>query len=171
MNDEVGSLLPSALALGSAGLIALFLGLTRGWMENAPSLMRSAVRTALITVLVQATHFAEELVTGFHERFPALFGLAPMPLRFFVAFNVAWLAIWGLAVWGLAARRRAALFPLWFLGIAGVVNGFAHPSLSVFAGGYFPGLLTSPAIGVLGFLLLRRLLRVTQSGPSSAGPA
>lgn len=110
---------------------------------------------------------AEELVTGFHERFPALFGLPPMPLGFFVPFNLAWIIIWSLCVWGLAARRRAALFPLWFLGIGCIANGVAHPSFSALTGGYFPGLVTSPVVGVLGVLLLRRLLVVTRAVGSS----
>ena len=119
----------------------------------------------------QAAHFAEELVTGFPERLPALVGLAPMPLRFFVLFNLAWLAIWSLCAWGLAVRRRAALFPLWFLGVAGVANGVAHPLLSALARGYFPGLATSPVVGFLGVLLLRRLRSVAQSVDFSPGSA
>lgn len=74
---------------------------------------------------------------------------------------LAWLAIWSLSAWGLAVRRRAAPFPLWFLGIAGLANGVAHPALSVLSGGYFPGLVTSPVFGLAGVLLLRRLLLVT----------
>lgn len=130
MNGEVGSIVPSAVVLGAAGAMALFLTLTRGWAVDSTTHRRGAVRVALATILSQAAHFAEELLTGFHERFPALFGLVPIPLRVFVLFNLAWLVVWALCVWGLAARRRAALFPLWFLGIACVANGVAHPSLS-----------------------------------------
>jgi hypothetical protein len=56
-------------------------------------------------------------------------------------------------------RRRAALFPLWFLAIGGVANGLAHPSFSLRTGGYFPGLVTSPLVGFASLLLLRRLAR------------
>jgi len=49
------------------------------------------------------------------------------------------------------------------LAIAGAANGVAHPLMSVAVGGYFPGLATSPLIGVLGVVLLRRLLAVTQA--------
>jgi hypothetical protein len=62
----------------------------------------------------------------------------------------------------LAARQRIALFPLWFMGIACVVNGLGHPALSARAGGYFPGLVTSPLVGVLGILLLRKLGLITR---------
>ncbi len=171
MNDELRSLLPSTAILGFTGVIALFLTLTRGWADESRLHIRGAVQIAVVAVLSQAAHFAEELLTGFHERFPALFSLAPMSLQFFVLFNLAWLAIWSLCAWGLAARRRAALFPLWFLGIGCIANGVAHPSFSVFAGGYFPGLVTSPVVGVMGVLLLRRLLLVTHAVDSSPGAA
>ncbi len=166
MNDDLRSLLPSAMVLGVAAAIALFLTLARDWAHDSKQIIRGAVHLAVITTLFQAAHFTEELVTGFHEQFPALLGLPPMPIRVFVVFNFAWLMIWSLSAWGLAARRRAALFPLWFLGIASAVNGVAHPLFSVLAGGYFPGLVTSPVAGLLGVLLLRRLALLTRGGSS-----
>jgi hypothetical protein len=90
-----------------------------------------------------------------------LLGLTPWSLRFFVSFNLFWLAIWSLSVWGLAARKRAALFPFWFLGIGCVANGLAHPLFSIITRGYFPGLVTSLVAGIVGVVLLRWLLRVT----------
>ena len=171
MNEEVRSLLPSAGILGVAVVIALFLSFTRDWAGTSGNYIRGAVRIAMVTVLFQAVHFAEELFTGFHERFPALFGLAPMALGVFVSFNLAWLVIWSLSVWGLAARNRVALFPLWFLSLGCIGNGVAHPSFSVLVGGYFPGLVTSPIVGVLGVLLLRRLLSITDAVNPSPGAA
>jgi hypothetical protein len=84
-----------------------------------------------------------------------------LSLRVFVSFNLAWLGIWALSAWGLARRHQVALFPLWFLGIASVANGLAHPLLALNAGGYFPGLATSPLVAAVGALLLVRLSRVT----------
>jgi hypothetical protein len=163
MTSGLASIVPSVTILGGAGVSAGFLTVSRGWAAESRILAPGAVRVALVVILAQAAHFTEELRTGFDERFPALFGLAPMSLRFFVSFNVAWLVIWSLSCWGLAVRRRPALFPLWFLAIAGAANGVAHPLMSVAVGGYFPGLATSPLIGVLGVVLLRRLLAVTQA--------
>ena len=107
------------------------------------------------------SHFVEELTTGFHQRLPAAFGLPPLSRPLFVTFNLVWLAIWAVSTWGLARRRHVALFPLWFLGIAGVANGLLHPLLALNAGGYFPGLATSPLMAAVGALLLARLSRVT----------
>jgi len=141
--------------------IALFLTIHRGWAAESSGLVRGAARVALFTVVAQAAHFSEELFTGFPGRFPALFGLDAIPIRFFVSFNVAWLAIWSLSCWGLVVQRRSALFPLWFLGIAATMNGLAHPLISLYVEGYFPGLVTSPLVAVLGVTLLRRLLATT----------
>jgi hypothetical protein len=102
-------------------------------------------------------------VTGFPQRFPALLGLAPWSTAFFVSFNMFWIAIWSCSCWGATAGWRVALFPLWFLAVAGLANGVAHPLLSVRAAGYFPGLFTSPVVGVAGFLLVRQLVLATGS--------
>jgi hypothetical protein len=171
MSDQLRSILLGTAGLSVAAAIALLLTLVRGGMEASGPELRLAVRLAFVTTLVQAGHFAEELATGFHWRFPELLGLSPWSLRFFVSFNLVWLAVWGLSLWGLAERRRSALFPFWFLGIAGVVNGLAHPALSLRTGGYFPGLVTSPLMGVAGIVLLRQLGMITKPGHQGRGSA
>ena len=50
-----------------------------------------------------------------------------------------------------------------------LVTGTAHPLLSVLAGGYFPGLVTSPVAGLPGIPLLRRLALVTQGNLPRGG--
>jgi hypothetical protein len=162
MNGELRSVLLGTGGLGVAAVAALLLTVTRGAVGADETRLRAILRLAVVTLLLQASHFAEELATGFHRRYPELLGLAPWSLRFFVSFNLFWLAVWGLSLWGLAARRRAALFPLWFLGLGCVVNGLAHPAFALRTGGYFPGLVTSPFLGALGVLLLRRLARITE---------
>jgi hypothetical protein len=104
----------------------------------------------------------EEFVTGFEQRFPALLGLPAWSERFFVAFNLVWLSLWILSAVGLQRGYRAALFPVWFFAIAAMANGIAHPLLAVVAKGYFPGLITSPVLGVLGVLLWLSLLALTR---------
>ena len=167
MTYELTPILPSAAILGTIAVIAMLLTSSRDWAADGRVRIRRAVWTTAVAVLSQAAHFSEELITGFHQRLPALFGLGPMSLRFFVSFNVAWLMIWSLCVWGVAARHRAALFPLWFLSVACIANGVGHPSFSVLVGGYFPGLVTSPVVGVVGVLLVRQMLSVTEPVVSS----
>ena len=156
-------LLPSILSLSAIAGVALWLTISRGGITANSATIKPAVRGAVLATAAQAVHFAEEWATGFHERFPAAFGLPPMSLRLFVAFNLVWLGIWSLSAWGLTRHRRIALFPLWFLGAAGVANGFFHPLLALDSGSYFPGLVTSPLMGVVGVLLVVRLARATGS--------
>jgi hypothetical protein len=167
MTDEIRSVLVGTLGLTIAAIAALVLTVTRGGIDADPTGLRAAVRNLIVAVLVQAVHFTEEFATGFHRRLPQLLGLGAWPDGFFVSFNLLWLAIWMHSIQGLLARRTMALFPVWFLGLASVGNGLAHPTLAAVTGGYFPGLITSPFIGVIGILLLRRLFLIT--GHPAAG--
>jgi hypothetical protein len=153
--------------MGTAGLslaavVALLLTVLRP-LQAADFVGRErAARFFLIGLAVQGLHFMEESVTGFRYRFPELFDLAAWPENFFVAFNLIWMSIWILAALGLQRGYRIALFPVWFFAIAAVANGIAHPVLAVVVHGYFPGLLTSPVLGVLGVLLGLRLHELTR---------
>lgn len=157
MNEAI----PSVLALSVLAAAALWLTVARGGVAASAAAVRPAVWVAAIAIAAQAGHFSEELATGFHQRFPAVFGLPPLSRPLFVGFNLSWLGIWAASAWGLARRHQVALFPLWFLGLAGVANGLFHPLLALNAGGYFPGLFTSPLMAVVGALLLARLWRLT----------
>ena len=155
------SLLPSVIALGLAAFAAAFLSWRRPSPAGKTVQRLAAARVLTAAVAIQGIHFAEEAVTGFHERFPGLFGLREMPFSFFVLFNLVWLGIWIVSIRGLRAGRPAAFFAAWFLAIAGALNGIAHPLLAMAAGGYFPGLLSSPLIGVAGVWLWLRLREAT----------
>jgi len=158
VSDELSSILLGTSGLTAAAALSLYLTLSRGNVASNP---RSAVRLVVVAILLQTAHFGEEFTTGFHTRFPSLLGLSVWSPDFFTSFNLAWLVIWSLSAVGLSARFHAALFPIWFLSIGCVANGIAHPLLALLTGGYFPGLFTSPLIGVVGVVLFRRLLRLT----------
>jgi len=114
-----------------------------------------------VALACQGLHFVEEAATGFPERFGPLLGVAEMPLGFFLWFNVVWLAIWIASVWGVRSAMGWAVFAAWFLGIAGALNGIAHPALAIVAGGYFPGLISAPIVGAASAWLLVRLARAS----------
>lgn len=156
------SLLPSVFVLGLAALVALQLARGRRCPPERLQERSAAARALALTVAAQSVHFAEEAATGFHARFPELFGLPPMPLSVFVGFNLAWIGAWVASVPGVRADRRPAFFAAWFLAIAAALNGIAHPVLAVAAAGYFPGLVSSPVVGVLGVVLWRRLQETTR---------
>lgn len=165
MSEELRSIVLGTAGLSVAAVVAVLLTVTRAPPARSAAEIRGGARLAGVAWLVQCAHFAEELAAGFHERFPAQLGLVPWPPAFFVAFNVFWLGAWALACRGLVAGSRLALAALWFLGLAAAANGIAHPLLAARVGGYFPGLVTALALGVVGVLLLRRLEALTRRRP------
>ncbi len=162
------SVLPSIAALGVVAIAAVWLTIGRLPRQGDGAASRSVSRALGAATGIQSAHFLEEWATGFHVRFPALFGLEPMPLSFFVTFNVVWIAIWLGSIRPVRQGRNVAFFAAWFLALAGVLNGIAHPALALAAVGYFPGLITSPFIGIAAALLLIRL-RVATAPRSREG--
>ncbi len=142
------SVLPSIVVLGIAALAAILLAHRRPSPPENTIERLTASHALAVTTGLQSIHFVEEAATGFHERFPALLGFPSRFFPFFVAFNLMWIAIWISSIPGLRSARPAAFFAAWFLAIAGMFNGIGHPFMAVAAGGYFPGLLSSPFIGL-----------------------
>jgi hypothetical protein len=162
VSEALRSILLGTAGLGVAAALAVFLTWMRGPVRADAAALRAAARVAVVALCAQLAHFAEELATGFPRRFPAELGLAPWPQGFFVAFNLFWLAVWAWSARALLTRRQPAVAALWFLAIAGMVNAVAHPVLSLRVVGYFPGLVTSPWVGVAGVVLARRLAALTR---------
>jgi hypothetical protein len=157
------SVLPSVVVLGLVAIVAVRFTQGRASPVEAATERMPASPVLGIATAIQSVHFVEEWITGFHVRFTALLGLDldPMPLSFFVTFSLAWLAIWIVSIPFLRVGRRAAFFSAWFLAIAGILNGVAHPMMAIASGGYFPGLITSPFIGIAGVILWQRLQTAT----------
>lgn len=157
MSDTLRSILTGTAGLDIAAIVALVLTVQRTPRAIPPRFLL----LGWVTLGLQGLHFVEELLTGFDVRFPLLLGLTPWPASFFVSFNLAWLVIWAIALLT-AGRFRLGLFPLWFLAIAAIANGIAHPLASLGVRDYFPGLVTAPLLGVAGVLLFARLMAFTQ---------
>lgn len=71
----------------------------------------------------------------------------------------------GVALWQgarIGEETKWPLVPIWFFALGMAVNGVAHPLLALQAGGYFPGLVSSPVVGGFGVMLWSRLLEVTE---------
>ncbi|MGE0816786.1 MAG: HXXEE domain-containing protein [Vicinamibacterales bacterium] len=161
MNDAIRSFLVGTAGLDAALLAAVWLTVVRPPRATGARSWRTLGTVAAVALACHALHFGEELVTGFPRRFPELVGLAPWPTALFVGFNVAWIAGWAASAWAVRSGTRVAFFPLWFLGLASAANGVAHLALAFRVGGYFPGLATSPIVGIAGVVLLRRLVNAT----------
>jgi Protein of unknown function with HXXEE motif len=163
MNENLRSVLTGTAGLSVGAVVALLLTILRRPVDGDLAGRERTARLFLIGLAAQCLHFMEEFVTRFQDRFPALLGLPAWPENFFVVFNLIWLSVWMLSAIGLQRGCRFALFPVWFFAIAAIANGIAHPVLAVVAQGYFPGLITSPIVGVLGVLLWLRLQVLTTS--------
>jgi len=152
--------MPSEIA-GTAFLFAILVisALIAFLKRSDPSDSRGVVPLACLTLAIQAVHCAEEFVTGFPATFPRLLGLEPWSPDFFVSFNLAWIAIWSLSL-GAVSRGRSnwlVMTVFWFLGLAAVANGFAHPLLSLASANYFPGTVSAIPLGLCGYFLIRRM--------------
>jgi hypothetical protein len=163
MNQSVQSELVGTAGLTVAAIAAALLTVLRVPPTSRDAERRRTNTLFVVGVLFQVLHFAEEYSMRFFDRFPPVLGLSPWSPSFFVIFNVCWIGIWICAAFGLHAGYRLAFFPVWFFAIAAIANGIAHPLLSLRVGGYFPGLLTSPILGVVGILLWSRLIAATTS--------
>ena len=157
------SALPSVVALGVVMWIAARLAGSRPSHAGLVQERDRASRALAIATTVQAVHFVEEWATGFHASFPGLFGQEPMPLWLFVGFNLACLAAWGASVPVLQSAQKLAFGAAWFLALAAMLNGIAHPIMAIVTAGYFPGLVTSPLIGLGGLYLWQQLTRTTST--------
>lgn len=164
MDAELGSFLWGTIAIDVLLAAALVLTLTRGPVPVEPGTRRRLTGLFVLAVAVQGVHFAEEWATGFHQRFPVLLGLPPWSVELWAGFNLAWFGIWGVSLAGLHLGWRPVLVPVWFLALACGLNCAAHPLLALAAGGYFPGLWSSPICGLVGVPLLARLARATRPG-------
>jgi len=156
------SLTPPMTALALPLAISLLMTLKRPQIKADVRANRRLFLIVGLTIFFQAIHFVEELFTGLYIDFPVMFGYPPMEFSVFAWINIVLLIIWIISL--LAVRRGVliALFPLWFLGFAELLNLSLHPLAALIVGGYFPGLITGPVAGVFGVLTLRELLRVTE---------
>lgn len=154
-------LLPSFVILGFASLAALRQTRTYRPLADSDGSRNRAAVTLAIAASIQAVHCTEEAFIHFPVQLAALLRLPAMPISFFLSFNLGWLAIWAASLPGLRSGRAAAVFAAWFPAIAGIINGVVHPLLAIASDAYFPGLVSSPfigiGIGIEGILLWRKL--------------
>lgn len=152
------SFTPSAIALGTILGVSAVLTAMRSPVPNDQ--LNSVRRLVLIACAAQLLHFVEEAAFDLHVRLPDAFGLPGMSFAFFLSINIG-----ALVVWLVGALQRTfnplVITTFWFLGLASVFNLLAHPILAIVTGGYFPGVLTAPLVGVTGLLLTRRLFQAT----------
>jgi hypothetical protein len=121
---------------------------------------REVVLAYATAVFVQCLHLIEEYHTRFYSAFPPILGGQAWSPGRFLAFNLAWLAVFVVAGIGMTTSRRPAFLVALFLGLGGgIANGLGHLALAAQRGAYFPGTYTSVLALFAGSALLRKLLR------------
>jgi len=166
MSESARSMILGPSVLYGVAAIALVLTILRRPAKNSDAAIDAIVRLYLVGIAFQCLHFTEEYVTRFYVRAPEFLGFVAWPSEFFVIFNLTWIALWLFAAVGVKRELRVAYFPLWFFAVGMVGNAIWHPLLCLATAGYFPGLFTSPFAGIIGFMLLSRLRRLTDPAPS-----
>lgn len=112
----------------------------------------------LAGIALQVLHLGEEYLTGFQTALPAFVGDEWSDSQFLI-FNFIWIFIFISAAIGVFQKFTTAYLIVFFYAImGGIVNGIAHPLLSIIQGNYFPGTFTALPALVVGVLLLRQLL-------------
>ena len=163
MSENVRSMVFGPSVLYAVAIVAFVLTLTRKPVKNSSEAIDKIIAVYLIGIAFQCLHFTEEFVTGFYVRAPKFLGLVAWSSEFFVTFNLIWIALWLFGAVGIKKQMRIAFFPVWFFAIGMIGNAIWHPLLCVATGGYFPGLFTSPFGGVVGVILVSRLLKLTRA--------
>ena len=163
MNEDLRSILLAPAGLYLPLIAAVVLTLVRTPRRVGRGAVTKLAGLFLVGIAIQCLHFVEEFSTRLYEVFPPLLGLVPVPANVFVAFNLVWIGIWAVSAYGILRGVNAAYFPVWFFGLAMCLNGVIHPLLSIWTGGYFPGLITSPLSGLVGILVIRQLFRTTET--------
>ncbi|UCH66735.1 MAG: HXXEE domain-containing protein [Ignavibacterium sp.] len=162
MSDDFTGVAIYASVFCAVLLVAILLSVSRNYENLNEQVLDGFVNRFLVGIAFQCLHFTEEFITRLYERLPQLLGMQVWSKEFFVAFNLSWIFIWSLSAVGLKNQFRPAYIPVWFFAIMMTANGIIHPLLAVAVGGYFPGLITSPIVGILGILILDRLLKMTR---------
>lgn len=123
----------------------------------------------LLLGFAQTAHSIEEMRTHLYDFFWTATGLLHTYLPGFPQFRMAadTFAVINMSLIALllgtapfvAAGRRWALFLAGVAGVIEVLNGAGHLAGTVVFGGYVPGAASAPLLLILGFFLLRELVR------------
>lgn len=88
--------------------------------------------------------FAEQYLTGFNQKLPALLGQAAYPMKYWITFNMVSFFVFTLGGVILYKQiKELLIIPIFFILAVVILNSIAHLFLSIYVGGYFPGLITA----------------------------
>jgi len=112
----------------------------------------------LLGLGIQFLHFAEEYMTGFNHKFPALFKSPEYPIDTFILFNM--FAYFMFALGAIMIYKKITppmIIPLFFVAYGIVGNAISHLIYCIVVGGYFPGVYTSIIYWIIGPMIIKRI--------------
>ena len=128
------------------------------FVAGKPVLPERILPYYLLALAVQMLHFMEEYLGDFQSRFPALFGMDPIPDILFISFNMVAYCIFLFGAIAIYNKLRwAMVVPVLFILLGTIGNAVAHIGFSLMTGGYFPGLWTGLVYIGLGPILVMRI--------------
>lgn len=138
------------------GMIVTFLVYLRTYRVKMPE-PAAILPLYLVALAIQFLHFTEEYLTDFTTEMPALLNEPPYPVEFWLTFNMIAYAIFILGGISLFSKNKSySIIPLFFLLIGVILNSVAHFLISIFTGGYFPGLFTA----IIYLFLIPKIMKV-----------
>ena len=117
----------------------------------------------LIALAIQMLHFSEELVMDFHTRLPALIGEEPYSLNALVIFNMVayfFFILGGIVIY--LRKMQFMVLPVFYIMMGVVVNAVGHIVLTLYTGGYFPGLWTALMLAFLVPFVIRQMFYTSE---------
>ncbi len=118
----------------------------------------------LFALGIQFLHFAEEYVTGFNHKFPALFNGSAYPINTFVIFNMCAYFMFILGAIMLYKKiKPPMIIPLFFVMYGIVGNAISHVIFCIVVGDYFPGVYTALIYWIIGPIIIKRIWEETRN--------
>jgi hypothetical protein len=112
----------------------------------------------LLLLGIQFLHFTEEYLANFETVVPAFLGQEAYSQDYWVVFNMVAYFIFILG--GIIIYKRMneyMIIPLFFILVGVLLNSIVHILVSIYTGGYFPGLYTAIVYAILGPIFVRRV--------------
>ena len=152
----------TSVVLFIPGIIITYLVYLNTFYKKTPKPER-ILPLYLLALGIQFIHFSEEYLTDFTIEVPRLLGQIPYPKDYWVIFNMIAYSIF--VIGGIILFKRIKelmIIPLFFILVGVILNSVGHILLSIYVGGYFPGLYTALIYLVLGPILIQRVFEETQ---------
>ncbi len=152
----------SAVVVFIPGVIVTYFLYLKTFYKKVPN-PENILPLYLLALGIQFLHFTEEYLTDFTVAVPRLLGQEPYSVDYWLTFNMVAYFIFILG--GIVLFKQVKtlmIIPLFFILVGVLLNSIGHVLISIYVGGYFPGLFTALIYLLIGPILLSRILKETR---------